>query len=156
MSFLQNYCTWCSNCSSVYIFIFAILYYMRTHMECVLFCFVPLYTHVWLNTVRRRRPQIKPKIHKSKKRSNLETHVSSFVFESLMRSVQFLSFNGLSTIQDGYKGPYLQATCEQYCIQSTKTASAVACSRALNQQSPSRYFTEQLERWGLTGSERAR
>lgn len=49
-----------------------------------------------------------------------------FVFAPPLRKEQILLFNGLCSIQAGYKSPNLQATCEQYWIRYTKTASAAA------------------------------
>lgn len=59
-------------------------------------------------------------------------HGLRFVFESPMRGVQFLLFDGLRIIQNGYKRLYLQATCEQYWVQYTNTASAAAQEPLIN------------------------
>lgn len=69
---------------------------------------------------------------KNKNAQTPKMQVSSFVCAPLLRRVQILLFNGLCTIQNGYKRPYLQATCEQYCMQYTKTGSAAAQEPLIN------------------------
>lgn len=79
-----------------------------------------------------QKPHIKQKINRNRKGLNLRTRFPSFVFASVLKRVQFLLFNGLCTIQNGYKSRYLQATCEQSWIQYTKTPSATAQEPLIN------------------------